>query len=203
MKPTIGDPYIWVDGRRFDFSDPAFIRARCRCGEIVDFCVLYTGERPPDRLLDCPACGYRAPPIGAGDVFVLALENVAGFGPDPDTREIVWIEWKKVRNRPGTGIGGRSKPREVVPPKVARARRCRSCANCSHEPADRDLPTPDSGDPGECPEFADVLAAYHEAQRIGIAYLSRHAWIGGAGALALAEIDPAIEGIVARLEAMS
>jgi hypothetical protein len=72
-----------------------------------------------------------------------------------------------------------------------------------HEPADRDLPTPDSGGTGECPAFTNVLAAYHEAQRLGVAYLMRHAWTGSPEAIALAEIDPAIEGIVARLEAVS
>ncbi len=68
------------------------------------------------------------------------------------------------------------------------------------EPADRDLPASDAVD---CPAFADVVAAYREARRLGIAYLCAHAWTGTPGAVALAEIDPAIEGIVERLEAVS
>jgi len=47
MKPTFGDPFVWVDGHKYDFSDPAFIRARCRCGEVADFRVLFMGERGP------------------------------------------------------------------------------------------------------------------------------------------------------------
>ena len=72
MKPTLEDPFVWVDGHKYDFSDPAFIRARCRCGEVADFRVLFMGERGPHYRLDCPACGYRAPAIGPGDVFALA-----------------------------------------------------------------------------------------------------------------------------------
>ena len=79
MKPTLADPFVWVDGHKYDLSDPTFIRARCRCGEVADFRVLFMGERGPHYRLDYPACGYRAPAIGQGDVFVLALENVAGF----------------------------------------------------------------------------------------------------------------------------
>ena len=126
MKPTLADPFVWVDGHKYDFSDPAFIRARCRCGEVADFRVLFMGERGPHYRLDCPACGYRAPAIGPGDVFALALENVAGFVRDGET---VWIEWKKIRSKPGTGVGGRYAPRDIVPPKAPPRKTCRSCAD--------------------------------------------------------------------------
>lgn len=137
MKPTLGDPCVWVDGKRFDLSDPDFVRAPCvHCGETADLRVLFMGERGPHHRLDCPACGYRAPAISREDLLALVLANAAGIFASPFSDDLItWIEWQKIRTVQGTGIGGRFKPREVVPPKAARARRCRSCANCSHEPA--------------------------------------------------------------------
>lgn len=136
MKPILQDPYVWVDGRRYDLAHPQYVRKICpTCGKLADHHLFLHGECKPCYWMDCAACGRRRRYGDAQDVLDLVLNGApAGCQTSHQDPEIHWVEWKRIRRKPGTGIGGKWNPREVVPPKPVKAHTCRSCGYCSPDP---------------------------------------------------------------------